>query len=164
MNLRGVANRLTSAINPNQPARVYVSAGYVTDAAGRQTPAYRRDDTDSLVQVQALTKKELEHLAELNISDATRGCYANRQLTGVDRVLQSGGDLLDMSDGRWLVTAVLEGWTTAGWCKVALTRQLDTNAPLRQIAGQPIWVVQDWQGDDSQRFEWAVEAWAGDVP
>lgn len=146
MNLRGVANRLTRTVNPNVTATLYVSAGSLTDAAGRPLPAYQAPE-QIVVQAQALTKHEIEHLADLNISDATRSVYANRQLTGVDRVAQSGGDILDMNDGRWLVTATLEGWTTAGWCKVALTRQLDTGEQLRQATGSPLWVVEAWPGD-----------------
>ena len=145
MNLRGVANCLTRAINPNVTAQVFVCAGYQTNAAGRQVATYMAA-VPVTVQAQALTKRDLEHLASLNISDSVRPVYVNQQLTGVDRVQQSGGDILDMSDGRWLVTAVLEGWTTAGWCKVALTRQIDT-APLEIVPGVPVWLVEDWQGD-----------------
>ena len=162
VNLRAAANRLTSAINPNVTATLYVSHGYVTNAAGKPIPAYD-PPAQLIVQTQALTKRELEHLAEMNISDATRSVYANRQLTGVDRVQQSGGDLLDMADGRWLVTAVLEGWTTAGWCKAALTRQLDTFGPLRPVAGQPLWVVENWQGDVGGHPVWQQEQWQGDT-
>lgn len=123
VNLRGIANRLTSAINPNVTATLHVSTGYDTSAAYKQVPTYAPPE-QLTVQIQALTKKELEHLAEMNISDCERAVYANRQLTGVDRVTNSGGDLIDLPDGTYLVTAVLEGWTTAGWCKAALTRQL----------------------------------------
>jgi hypothetical protein len=123
MNLRGIANRLTSIVNPNVAATLHVSTGYGTSPSGRQIPVYAAP-LPLTVQVQALSKRELEHLAEMNISDATRAVYADRQLTGVDRKTGSGGDLIDLPDGTYLVTAVLEGWTTAGWCKAALTRQL----------------------------------------
>jgi hypothetical protein len=147
VNLRGVANRLTSAVNPNVPATLYVSAGYVTDAAGRQTPAYQPPETLT-IQAQSLSKRELEYLAQMSISNATRSVFANRLLTGADRAAQSGGDLLDMADGRWLVTATLEDWMlTSGWCKVAVTRQLDTLGPLRPVAGSPFWSVEQWQAD-----------------
>lgn len=124
VNLRAVANRLTAGINPNVTAVLRVSTGYGTAASGRQEPTYAPPESIT-VQAQALTKRELEHLAKMNISNAVRAVYANRELTGVDRVTGSGGDLLELPDGRYLVTAVLEGWSmTAGWCKAALTRQL----------------------------------------
>lgn len=147
MNLRAIANRLTSAVNPNVAATLYVSAGYVTDGAGRQTPAYQAPEILT-VQAQSLTKRELEYLAQMSISNATRSIFASRLLSGLDRTTQSGGDLLDMTDGRWLVTATLEDWTlTSGWCKVALTRQTDTLGPLRPVAGTPLWSVEQWQAD-----------------
>lgn len=124
MNLRGVANRATSAVNPNVTAVLRVSTGYTTTPSGRQVPGYAAPSTIT-VQIQALSKRELEHLASLNISDAVRSVYTNVQLTGVDRVKGSGGDLIDLPDGSYLVTAVLEDWSaTAGWCKAAITRQL----------------------------------------
>ncbi len=78
-----------------------------------------------VIQTQALSEKEIEHLDALNLSDATRAVYANRELTCVDRKDQTGGDLLDFDNDTWLVIAVLEGWSsTAGWCKVAVAKQL----------------------------------------
>lgn len=124
MNLRAIANRATSTVNPNVTATLRASTGYTTAASGKPVPTYAAPET-LVVQMQSLTKRDLDHLAELNISDATRAVFANRQLTGADRRDQSGGDLLDLPDGTFLVTAVLQDWTpTAGWCKVAVTRQL----------------------------------------
>ena len=123
MNLNALANRLTAGINPNVTATLRVSTGYTTDAAYRQVPSYA-DPVDITVQVQALTKKEIEHFDSMNFSNAVLSVYANRQLTGVDRTKGSGGDLLTIDAESWLVIAVLEGWTGAGWCKAALARQM----------------------------------------
>jgi hypothetical protein len=124
MNLRALANRATRTVNPNVTAQLRASTGYATAASGKQEPTYA-DAAPVVLQAQALTKRDLDHLAGLNISDAVRPVYANRPLTGVDRAKGSGGDLIDMVDGTFLVTAVLEDWSaTSGWCKAALTRQL----------------------------------------
>lgn len=124
MNLRAIANRATSSVNPNVAATLLRCTGYTTDTTGRPVPSYA-DPEPLTVQMQSLHKRDLQHLQQLNVSDATRAVFANRQLTGVDRVRQSGGDLIDLPDGRYLVTAVLQDWTTtAGWCKAAVTRQL----------------------------------------
>jgi len=124
MNLRAIANQLTQSVNPNVPATLRVSTGYQTAGTGKQEPTYGEPE-QLVVQMQSLTKRDLQHLADMNISNATRAVFANRQLTGVDRVEQSGGDMLDLPDGRYLVTAVLQDWTaTSGWCKAAVTRQL----------------------------------------
>ena len=125
MNLRNIANRATTAINPNVSATVRISTGYTTGPSGKQVPSYA-DPVPATIQQQALTKKEIEHLDSMNLSNAQVALYANLQLTGVDRTKGSGGDLVTIGSDTFLVTAVLEGWTTAGWCKVAATRQMPT--------------------------------------
>lgn len=125
MNLRGIANTMTRGVNPNIQATLRVSIGYSKDAAYRQVPTYA-DAVPVTLQAQALSKKEVEHLDSMNMSNAARAVYANRPLTGVDRVKGSGGDLLTFGGEVWLVIAVLEDWSlTAGWCKVAVARQVD---------------------------------------
>lgn len=130
MNVRAIANVLTQAINPNIAAKLQVCIGYQTDASGKLAPLYA-DAVDCIVQAQALTKKEIEHLDALNLSNAVQGVYANVQLTGIDRTDQSGGDLLTYTDPAsgtrnvWLVVAVLEGWSTSGWAKAAIAKQTD---------------------------------------
>lgn len=133
MNLRGVANRATQRINPNITAQAKVCTGYTTAGTGKRTPSYA-DPVNIIVQIQALSKKEIEHLDALNISGTETAAYVDMQLTAVDRVKQSGGDLIVIGSAAtippqlrgttWLVTAVLEGWTVSGWCKVGLTRQM----------------------------------------
>lgn len=122
VNLRAIANRATSGINPNTAATVRVYTGSTTDRAGHRVPVYA-SPAPLTIQTQSLGKREIEHLDSLNLAPAERAVYANLQLTSVDRVKQSGGDLLQFEGAVWLVTAILEGWTTAGWCKVAVTRQ-----------------------------------------
>jgi hypothetical protein len=125
VNLRALANVATRGVNPNIAASLLVSTGYSTAPNGKQQPAYAPPVPVTL-QAQALSKKEVEHLDSMNLSNATRAVYANRSLTGVDRVKQSGGDLLAFGGEKWLVIAVLEDWSlTAGWCKVAIARQKD---------------------------------------
>lgn len=129
MNLRAIANGLTQAINPNVTASWQRCNGYARDASYAIGPTYD-PAADILVQPQALSKREVEHLDSLNLSNATRAVYANVQLTGVDRNDQSGGDLLTYADpasGKvetWLVIAVLEAWSSSGWTKAAVAKQV----------------------------------------
>lgn len=127
MNLRQIANRATSGINPNVAASVQICTGYTTGSGLRRDPSYA-PPAPLTIQMQALSKKEVEHLDAMGISNAVRAAYANLQLTAADRKMQSGGDLVTAMGDVYLVTAVLEGWTTAGWCKVALTKQTDAAA------------------------------------
>lgn len=130
VNVRAVANRACSGVNPNVLASVRICTGYTLGAGYKSTASYA-DPVDRVVQVQALSKADVKHLDSLDISNAKVACYANMQLTPADRKKQSGGDLVtftDPSDGSrnvWLVVAVLEGWTTVGWSRVALCKQID---------------------------------------
>lgn len=123
VNVRTIANALTRSINPNIGATVRRYTGETTAASGKRAANYAAP-TPLVVQAQALSKKEVDHLNSMGISNATRAAYANGQLAAMDRKTQSGGDLLQFENIVWLVGAVLEGWTTAGWCKVALIQQL----------------------------------------
>lgn len=133
INLRSMANRLTSGVNPNVTADLLVSTGYVTDASGLQIPTYAEPEP-VVVQVQALTQKELQHLDKLNITNGQAGVFVDRQLNSADRSTGSGGDVFqfpdtpnvpaDLRGSEWLVVAVLEGWPGSGWCRAAITRQM----------------------------------------
>ena len=133
INLRSMANRLTSGVNPNVPATLLVSTGYTTDDSGLQVPFYA-DPASVSVQVQALTQKELQHLDKMNITNGQAGVFVDRQLNSADRSTGSGGDVFTFADTQavpadlrgstWLVVAVLEGWPGSGWCRAAITRQM----------------------------------------
>lgn len=133
MNVRGIANRMTSAVNPNIVATLRRSTGYAKDDSYRQVPTYAADEPIT-VQVQSLTQKEIQHLDKLNISNGQASVYADTQLSSVDRPSQSGGDLIVFgTDARtpaglrgqtWLVVALLEGWPGSGWSKAAITSQM----------------------------------------
>lgn len=121
MNLHNIVSGAIGAINPFQAANVQYSNGYTTAADGSQAPSYIEVDNVQ-VQVQALTAKELQHLAALNIQGVMKALYLNGNSQGVVRPLGQGGDLFTLVSGTWLVTTVLETWDT-GWCKVAVTLQ-----------------------------------------
>lgn len=133
MNLRGIANRATSRVNPNLPASLRRSTGYTTAPTGKRSSGYA-DPLAITVQAQALTKDDIKHLDALNLSDCEMAIYASTQLHAIERTTGKGGDLLDFGAGApipadlqnstWLVSAVLEGWVTAGWSRVAVTRQM----------------------------------------
>lgn len=123
MNLRGIANRYTSAVNPNLTVQLYAYAGFTVAGSGKPTATYA-DPVPVVAQVQSLSKSEIRHLDSLNISNVERAAYVNQQLQATDRTTQTGGDVLAFEDGAWRVDAILEGWTTAGWCKVGLVKQM----------------------------------------
>ena len=122
MNLRGVANRVTSQVNPNTVAQWQAYAGLTVSDAGKTVPSYA-SPVALTIQSQSLTVQELAHIDSMNLGKIDRVVFVNGQIAAIDRENQKGGDLLVFEGATWLVTAVLEGWTTSGWCKAALTRQ-----------------------------------------
>lgn len=127
VNLRQIANRMTSAVNPNISVGHRAYAGYAILPNGKQSVTYAAS-VPLVAQVQALTKKEIEHIATLNLSPCERAAYVNGQIAAYDRIAQTGGDLLEFEGKTWKAMAILEGWSTAGWCKVALVQTLPVPA------------------------------------
>lgn len=124
MNLRQIANRQTSGVNPNLTVQLYSYGVFTTSPSGKTVASYAAP-VPVVAQVQALTKKEIEHIDALNLSPCERAAYVNGQIKAFDRVEQTGGDFLYFENRWWKVMAILEGWTTAGWCKVALVGQIE---------------------------------------
>lgn len=122
VNLRAIANRFTSTVNPNLTVQRHAYASRTISANGKPKAVYS-DPVPLTAQAQALTKKEVEHIDNMNLSPCDRAAYVNGQVNAFDRVAQTGGDLLEFEGKFWRVMAILEGWTTAGWCKVALVQQ-----------------------------------------
>lgn len=121
MDLRGLANGVSSTINPNQTVRVSRSTGYTIGAGRKQVPSYAAP-VEGPGQVQALDGKDLQQLDGLNIQGTIRAIYLRGALAGVIRPDGTGGDLVETADGQtWLVVKVLESWPT--WTKAAIVLQ-----------------------------------------
>lgn len=127
MNLRAIANAATSRINPNVPAVLKRSNGYVTRSNGTRVPTYDADVPIS-AQVQAMSGGDLRQVEGLNIQGQMRGIYVNGAIDGVVRVGQQGGDLIVFAAGvllseesTWLCVHVLEQWSD--WAKVVAVLQ-----------------------------------------
>ena len=119
MNLRAVANGLTSAINPNTMGTIQISTGSTAGVAGRRIPTYRT--FPARMQVQALTERDILHLDALNVAGSSHKVYVNGRLDALVRPQNKGGDLLTFGGQTWLTTAVLEDFPD--WCVVSVTLQ-----------------------------------------
>lgn len=130
MNLRGIANSVTRAVNPNVQGTVKRSDGYDTKANGVRVPKYT--DQPVTVQAQALSYGDLRQLEGLNIQGVKRAIYVNGAVAGLIRVGQKGGDIIVFPAGTfyegttWLCVHVLEQWPD--WCKFAITLQDELKA------------------------------------
>lgn len=121
MDLRGLANGVSSTVNPNQTVRVSRSTGYTIGTGRKQVPSYAAP-VEGPGQVQALDGKDLQQLDGLNIQGTIRAIYLRGALAGVIRPDGTGGDLVETADGQtWLVVKVLESWPT--WTKAAIVLQ-----------------------------------------
>lgn len=121
MDLRGIANGVTSTVNPNQTVTVLRSTGYTIGAGRRQVPSYAAPVTGP-GQIQALDANDLKQLDGLNVQGTIRAIYLRGALAGVIRPDGTGGDIVQIAGQDWLVVKVLEGWPT--WTKAAIVLQM----------------------------------------
>lgn len=122
MNLRGIANRATSTINPNVPGVFQVNTGFTTLPGGKRVPSY--NSVDVIVQLQELSSTDLRQVDSVNIQGILRSAYLNGNFNGVNRPEQKGGDILMIGAEKWLVVKVPEIWHD--WCRVIINLQRST--------------------------------------
>lgn len=127
MDLRGLANGVTTTVNPNQTVTVLRSTGFTTGAGAKQVPSYAAP-VSGPAQIQALDADDIKQLDGLNIQGTIRAIYLRGTLAGVVRPNQTGGDLVTIAApapvalrGTWLVVKVLESWPD--WTKAAVVLQ-----------------------------------------
>lgn len=150
MDLRGLANSVTSTVNPNTIVTVKRSTGYTIGAGRKQVPQYAAP-VSGPGQIQALDSVDLKQLDGLNIQGDVRAIYLRGVLAGVVRPQSKGGDIISIpllafgfqpdnqpfdtvpfidQNGtyaiNWLVVKVLETWPT--WTKAAIVLQASDNA------------------------------------
>ena len=125
MNLRGIANALTQAINSNRSIVWQQSTGYATDASGKRTPTFNSQTVQA--QIQPIDGSDLKHLDSLNIQGVFMSVYLYGNVAGLVRADQKGGDILQFSQvpggpvHSWVVTMVRETWPD--WSRVIATLQ-----------------------------------------
>lgn len=120
MDLRGLANGVTTTVNPNQTVTVLRSTGFTTGAGAKQVPSYAAP-VSGPAQIQALDADDIKQLDGLNIQGTIRAIYLRGTLAGVVRPNQTGGDLVTIGGATWLVVKVLESWPD--WTKAAICLQ-----------------------------------------
>ena len=123
MNLHAIAAPFAAIVTGATTATWLQSAGYTTSPAGKRTPTYNTSTID--VRVQSVSTPELALLDGMGIQGVKRAVYASAHIAAADRKTGAGGDLLQFNGETWLVVAVLEDWDASGWCKVAVTKQMD---------------------------------------
>lgn len=120
MDLRSIANSISSTVNGNEVVIVLRSTGYTIGAGRKQVPSYA-DPVTGPAQIQALDGKDLRQVEGLNVQGTIRAIYLRGSLAGVIRPDQVGGDIVQWKGQDWLVVKVLEAWPT--WTKAAIVLQ-----------------------------------------
>jgi hypothetical protein len=127
VNLRNLANSITSGVNPNVTVSLRRCTGYATSASGARGPTYA-DAVPITLQEQALTSDELKHLDSLNIQGTLANYWTNGSVAAVDRRTGVGGDLIVIDGVTWLVVHIFENWRRSGWCHFVARQQSDVSA------------------------------------
>lgn len=122
MDLRSIANSVSSTVNPNRTVTLLKSTGFSIGSGRKQVPTYAAPVTGP-AQIQALDGKDLKQLDGLNIQGTIRAIYMRGALAGVIRANEIGGDLIQFDNQNWLVVKILESWPD--WTKAAIALQVD---------------------------------------
>lgn len=125
MNLRAIANGLTSAVNPNMEATLLLNKGYQTDESGKRTASF--DSERVLIQTQSLSSQERQEFDGLLQQGHMLSVYVTGQFSVLRRIAGKGSDKLvfapygETEPTEWLIKSVSESWPD--WCKVVVWRQ-----------------------------------------
>lgn len=124
MNLRALANALTSLVHPNEQITFYKANGQVNNK-GVITPVYE-PPLVVMGNIQPLDTNTLKYLLAIGDTKTSAQAFLNLAASSTTRTpTLGGGDILAREDGTWwLVTQVLEDWDADGWCNVGITLQV----------------------------------------
>jgi hypothetical protein len=120
IDVRGMANMVSSTVNDNKTVQVFVSTGYTTGAGQRQVPSYA-DPVTGYAQIQALDSIDLKHIDGLNLQGTIKTIFMYGALAGVVQPQNKGGDLVKFDGNTWLIVKVVEAWPT--WTRAVIQYQ-----------------------------------------
>lgn len=123
MNLHKIANSAVRRVNPNIVATVRRYTGETTGAGRKPVPQYA-DDEQITIQLQSLSKGDMQHVDGLNLQGLFKSIHVNGNFYSVNRTMQKGGDLFIIDGQTWLVIEPLELWPD--WCRLLVCLQVDT--------------------------------------
>lgn len=124
MNLHAIARSAITTVNPDITAIARRYQGEVMGPGRKPLPTYYPDETVTL-QLQPLTKGDMEHVDGLNIEGLFKSIHINGSYYSVNRTMQKGGDLFIINGQTWLVIEPIELWSD--WCRLLVCLQTDPN-------------------------------------
>lgn len=123
MNLHRIANSAVRRVNPNIEATIRRYLGETTGSGRKPIPQYAPDEQIT-IQLQPLSKGDMQHVDGLNIQGLFKSIHVNGNFYSVNRTMQKGGDLFIVAGKTWLVIEPLELWPD--WCRLLVCLQVDT--------------------------------------
>lgn len=132
MNLHEIVRGAITTVNPDSVIAYVASTGSTVALGGRATPTFSAS-VDVSAQIQPVGTGDIKKYNFLQTQGISRAVYLYGAVSGIDRIVARGGDLLrfpELQGGTvrtWLVNAVDEQWPD--WCRVVVTLQLDPSNP-----------------------------------
>lgn len=131
LNLLDIARGAINSMYPDISVTLYRNMGQSIGPDGAMHPIYA-EGIAVLAQMQSEGGDVLYHAGRVGQEEAGRKFYLNSahdnatRVAGIVRPLSRGGDMFSFADGTWwLVNAVLEDFTLAGWVCVRATLQIN---------------------------------------
>lgn len=128
INLHGIVRSTINTIHADESVSLFQSAGQ-TNVKGELFPVYF-PAFPALAQIQSEGGDVLSHNANYGQTEIARRFYLhsndNSQPAGIIRYKARSGDLIQRADGSyWLITAVQEDFSAAGWVCVRAVLQIN---------------------------------------
>ena len=125
MNLDATVGHVIGIINPDIPATLLRSTGYVTGTDGTQAGTY--DTLSGMIQVQGLCGTDYQHINNMTQMSVLRSVWILGNWAGVIRTEGTGGDIMQFprvpggNVESWKVITVKESWPD--WSSVIVCLQ-----------------------------------------
>jgi hypothetical protein len=123
LNLHKIANSAIRRVNPNISAVLKKYAGETIGPGRTPQPSYLPDQ-GVIIQLQPLSKGELQHVDGLNVQGLVKSIYVNGNYFSVQREKEQGGDIFLINGETWLVVEPIELWPD--WCRLLVNLQVST--------------------------------------
>jgi len=121
LNLHKIANSAIRRVNPNIQAVLKKYAGETTGPGRKPAPSYLPDQNVT-IQLQPISRGDMQHVDGLNIQGLAKVIYVNGNYFSVQREMEQGGDIFVINGEQWLVVEPVELWPN--WCRLIAVLQV----------------------------------------
>ncbi|MGE1402271.1 hypothetical protein ACMFFG_14560 [Citrobacter freundii] len=121
MNIHKIANSAIRRVNPNTSAILKKYAGETTGPGRKPVPSYLPDQNVT-IQLQPISRGDMQHVDGLNIQGLAKVIYVNGNYFSVQREMEQGGDIFVINGEQWLVVEPVELWPD--WCRLIAVLQV----------------------------------------